>query len=293
MPVYAQHYRRWMGQTTPRWLRWTVITRYHLRQLFTGKGRLALIALLVLSGAVHLTFLAIIYILANAELLSFLGQVKLPEVNAEFFIYPFVPQGFIVGLLTLIVGSGLIADDRRDNAVPLYLSKPLTPTEYLVGKCGVLAVFTLAVTAVPVNLLFLFEVLVHGGRAFFKAHWWLPLSITSFSVVITALCGAVILMASSLVKKGSLAGVFAIGLFIGHNVLTGILVSSFRNEKLMRLSLQFDLHRLGLWLFGLDDSPTAGAYPFSGQSAGLVILTVIVVCLAIARWRIRPVEVVK
>jgi len=281
----------------PQWRRWVVIARYHLRQLFAGKGRNALIALLVIAGAIHLVFLAIIYILANQDLLALYGirARDLPRINREFFLYPLMAQGFIVGLLTLIVGSGLIADDRRDNAIALYLSKPLTPIEYLLGKFSVLAVFILAVTAVPVNILFAFEVLMHGGWAFLKAHWWLPLSITLFSLVIAAFCGAVILMASSLVKRGALAGVLVIGLFVGHNVLAGILGDIYHTRKLMMLSLQFDFYRLGLGMLGVKAAESAAVrhLAFTGSEAASVILVVTAVCLAIVWWRIRPVEVVK
>ena len=297
MPVYAQHYRLWAGRPTARWLRWTVITRYHLRQLFGGKGRYPLIVLLNLSAAAHLVFLALIYVMANSDLLAFWGiPIKhLPRVNREFFVNMFIPQGFICGLLTLMVGSGLIADDRRDNAIPLYLSKPLTPIEYVLGKFATLAFFLLAVTAVPINLLFLCEVLMHGGWAFLKANWWLPLGITAYSMTIALLCGAVILMASSLVKKAALAGVLVIGLFVGHNILAGVLGEMFRNKRLMMASLQFDLFRAGLWLLGVspNDSRAVRNFAFSGPEALAVVLAVIAVCWTIVWWRVRPVEVVK
>jgi ABC-type transport system involved in multi-copper enzyme maturation permease subunit len=41
---------------------------------------------------------------------------------------------FFVVLLALFVGSGLIADDLRSRALPLYLSRPLHPFDYYLGK---------------------------------------------------------------------------------------------------------------------------------------------------------------
>jgi ABC-type transport system involved in multi-copper enzyme maturation permease subunit len=296
MPIYDQHYRLWTGKTTPRWLRWTVITRYHLRLLFAGKTRYPVHLLLSISLVINVVFLAIIYIWANPLLFVFLRipQEHFLKIDAVFFFYPFMPLGFVIGLLTLVVGSNLIADDRRDNALPLYLSKPLAPTEYLFGKLAVPAVFILGMTALPINLLFLIEVLIHGGWAFLKANWWLPLSITAYSALIAALCSVVILMASSLVKKGALAGVLVIGMFVGHNILAGIVEEmSGHNRFFQVLSLQFDLLRVGYWLFGTSDSPPVRHFRFSGPEAALVILGVIVVCYAILRSRIRAVEVVK
>lgn len=294
MPVYEQHYRLWTGQPQPRWLRWSVITRYHVRQLFSGKGRVGLVILLVISGAIHLGFLSVIYGLSNEELLASFGipTERLWKVNAKFFLGAFLPQSILVALLALIVGSGLIAEDRRDNAIPLYLSRPLTPVEYLLGKFGVLAAFILGITAVPINLLFVLEVAIHGGWEFFRQYWWLPLSITFYSLLITALTGAVILMASSLVNKSALAGVLVIGLFIGHHVLASAIAIGFGNLKLLVFSLQLDMVRVGLWLFGIEIEGI-GPLSMSGHSATLIILAVTAACLAIVWRRIRPVEVVK
>ena len=51
--------------------------------------------------------------------------------------------------ITVYVGSGLIANDRRANALQIYLSKPLTRTEYVLGKLAVLMTFLLLVTWIP------------------------------------------------------------------------------------------------------------------------------------------------
>ena len=271
-----------------------MITRYHLRELFTGKGRVTLILLLVVSGVLHLGFLGVIYLLSNLDILALfrIPTQALPKIEGEFFLTAFAVQSVFVGLLSLIVGSGLIADDRRDNTIPLYLSKPLTAGEYILGKFAVLAVFILGITAAPINLLFSFEVLIHGGWEFLKEYWWLPLSITAYSLLVTGLCGAAMLMASSLVTKGSLAGVVAIGLYIGHNAVAGMFSEATSSTKALVFSLHYDLMRAGFWLF---DLPIEKQMPrgVSGPAAALMILAVTVVCLAVVWWRVRPVEVVK
>ena len=290
VPIYDQHYHPWPGCPRPRWLRWTVITRYHLRGLFESKGRNGLILLLLIAGVIQLVFLMMIYLSANKSILDTYGisASQLVPIDNRFFLYPIMYESLIIGFLTLIVGSGLIADDRRDNAIPLYLSKPLTPLEYLLGKFGVVAFFVLAITAVPVNFLFVFEVLTDGGWAFLKKYWWLPFSITSLSLAVTAVCGSIILLASSLVKKGAIAAVIVIGLFVGHNVMVGVIESSLGVSRLKILSIQFNLHGLGLWLFGVRDAPELQFYGFSGPQAALVLLALVAVCWVVLWWRVRP-----
>ena len=295
MPIYDQHYRLWQGRPQPRWLRWSVITRYHLRLLFTGKGRNALLILLFVMGMIHFVFLMIIYLYSNPDLMSLLRVPvnELMRIDAHFFLRPLLEVVFPLAFLILIVGSGLIADDRRDNAIPFYLSKPLTPAEYLLGKAGVIAFFVLAVTLVPVNLLFVFEVLMHGGRAFLVQYWWLPLAISALSVLIAALAVAIMLLASSLVKKAALAGVIVVGFLIGHNVIVKVLGENFRSERFELFSLPFDVQRVAFWLFGLEDIAQQRGYVMTGPQALQVLLVVTGVCLLLVWWRIRPVEVVK
>ncbi len=295
MPVYDQQYHPWAGKPQPRWRRWSVITRYHLTLLFTGKGRNHLVTLLVIAGFIHFCFLAYVYIMANRQILQqyAIPVERLPSINAQFFLTEIMAQSLTVALLALIMGAGLIADDRRDNALPLYLSKPLTVAEYLLGKLGVLALPILGVTAVPTLLVFGLHCLGEGGKDFILTYWRLPFAIVALSVLIALFCGTLMLMASSLVKKGAIAGGMVVGLFIGHNVLAGVLSGILESRKYMILSLQFDFHRLGLWLFGLEHLAEARHYPFSGSAAGAVIVAATALCWAILWRQVRPVEVVK
>ena len=36
--------------------------------------------------------------------------------------------------MTVYVGAGIVANDRRANALQIYLAKPLTRVEYVAGK---------------------------------------------------------------------------------------------------------------------------------------------------------------
>ena len=58
-------------------------------------------------------------------------------------------QDIFVFFVTVYVGAGLIANDRRANALQIYLSKPLTRAEYIFGKLAILMTFLLLVTWVP------------------------------------------------------------------------------------------------------------------------------------------------
>ena len=69
-------------------------------------------------------------------------------------------QEIFVFFITVYVGAGLIANDRRANALQIYLSKPLTRAEYVFGKLAILMAFLLLVTWVPAIVLLIVQILV-------------------------------------------------------------------------------------------------------------------------------------
>ena len=83
--------------------------------------------------------------------------------TAETFREFLEQQDFFVFVITIYVGAGLIANDRRANALQIYLSKPLMRTEYIAGKAAVLFAFLLLVTLVPAMLLLLLQVIFAGS----------------------------------------------------------------------------------------------------------------------------------
>ena len=58
-------------------------------------------------------------------------------------------------LLSIFGGAGLIANDLRTGAILVYLSRPLTRRDYVLGKLGVLLALNLSVTLLPGLVLYL------------------------------------------------------------------------------------------------------------------------------------------
>ena len=73
-----------------------------------------------------------IYAAANLPQAAFLAPT--PETFRQFL----EQQQTFVFFVTVYVGAGLIANDRRANALQIYLSKPLTRAEYVFGKLAIL-----------------------------------------------------------------------------------------------------------------------------------------------------------
>ncbi len=144
----------------------------------TFLGKKAFIGLLLLSWLPFIGRAAQIYAAASVP-----QAAALLQVSAGTFKDFLDQQSILVFFITVYVGSGLIANDRRANALQIYLSKPLSRLEYVFGKLAILMVFLLLVTGVPGIVLLLLQIVFTGDLAFFRANIHLLPAITLFSLI--------------------------------------------------------------------------------------------------------------
>jgi ABC-2 type transport system permease protein len=168
MAVYKRNYGRFRGELTPEWSRFLILPRYAFREVFHNRGFLVFFTLCF---ALPFAGLLIIYLHHNLAALKFmnlpLDQLKeaLP-INATFFRRGLEFQGSFAFLLALAIGPALIAPDLRNNGLPLYLSRPFSRTEYVLGKMMVLVMLMSLITWIPGLLLFLFQSYLEGAGWF-------------------------------------------------------------------------------------------------------------------------------
>src|SRR5947207_3005258 len=172
MPIHDQGYRRYKGTRTPRGHGWAVITMAGLRTFLRKRQFLALLVLAWLPFVVRTVQ---IYAAANFPQMAFIAP------TAETFRQFLSQQDPFVFFVTVYVGAGLIANDRRANALQIYLSKPLTRGEYVLGKMSILMTFLMAVTWVPAIVLLIVQIAFAGNFTFFKSNMYLFPAITIFA----------------------------------------------------------------------------------------------------------------
>jgi ABC-2 type transport system permease protein len=162
MAVYKRTYKPYEGPVTHAPSRFFVITRYALETLLSSR---LLIGLLVAAYGFPLFALAAIYLHHNLGALTALriSPESLIPIDNEFFSIFLSVQGGFAFLLTAYAGPGLISPDLTNNALPLYLSRPITRTEYVLGKMAVLAFPLSCVTWIPGLVLFLIQAGLAGG----------------------------------------------------------------------------------------------------------------------------------
>jgi ABC-2 type transport system permease protein len=127
-------------------------------------------------------------------------------------------------LIALIAGAGSIAADNRANALLVYLSKPLTKGDYLLGKwVGVfLAIFSVAF--IPGFILWTFLAFSYSSDGFFKDDPWLLLHFVLAAAVQGVIHASLILGFSAWSKSASMAGaIYAAVYFVGNIIVGGII----------------------------------------------------------------------
>ena len=138
-------------------------------------------------------------------------QVAFLAPTAQTFREFLEQQNPFVFFVTIYVGAGLIANDRRANALQIYLSKPLTRVEYVAGKAATLVAFLLSSPGCRRMLLLVMQVLFAGSFAFMQKNLFLFPAITVFAFLQVLLATFTMLALSSLSKSSRFVGVMYAG----------------------------------------------------------------------------------
>lgn len=278
MPIHDQGYRRYVGRREPHGRTWWVIAKAGLMERLRERKFLGLLLFAWLPFLVRSVQL---YVAANYSQASFLAP------SASTFREFLDQQGIFVFFITLYVGSGLIANDRRANALQIYLSKPLTRIEYVVGKLVTLVIFLTAVTWVPAMLLLVMQMLFAGNLAFLRANLFLFPAVTLFSAVLVLVSAFSMLALSSLSKSRRFVAVMYAGLIFFTAAMYQALRGMTGSRAWAVISPGDVLEVMSAVIFR---SPGPRSIPFA--VAVLVVLILLGASVLVLERRVRGVEVV-
>lgn len=281
MPIYEQAYRPYEAREPLRRARFWPITREALRLLLAKRAFLALLALC------WLPFFGFVIYMYGVTRFGEAGRM-LPmdgRLFAQFFDWQ-IPLAL---LLTTFGGAGLIANDLRTGAILVYLSRPLTRLDYVLGKLSVLLALNLSVTLAPGLLLY------GAGLALAPEHYlkwslaFLGPAAAAQGLLVSLVLSLVALAVSALCRSARVAGLGFFSLLVGLEMVRGVLRLVVEWPAAAAVSLQGDLRALGRALFGVT-APRWEALPPS--YAGLALAVACAGCLLVLRSRVRAVEIV-
>ena len=164
MAVYKKTYRPYEGALTPGWSRFLVIPRYAFEE-FHGKRFLSIFFLA--SFIYPLICALIIYVQHNASALNLLGVQGargLISINVTFFMSLLGWQSMLALFLASFIGPGQVSPDLANNALSLYLARPFSRVEYVLGKMSVLAILMSLMTWIPGLLCFALQSYLEGWQ---------------------------------------------------------------------------------------------------------------------------------
>jgi len=210
MAVHRRTYRPYAGTLTgPAW-RFLVMARYAALDLL--ESRLVLVFLVV----AYIPFLVecgLVFVANNAVARALLGmQGASPlDIDAAFFLRALRVQGFLAFVLAAAVGPGLVAPDLANGALPLYLSRPLSRTEYVAGKMAVLLGLLSFVTWIPNIAVYLLQASLADD--WLGGHLHLGRAILLGSLLWIAVIGLMALALSAMVRRRLVASLLMCALF--------------------------------------------------------------------------------
>ncbi|OFW40564.1 MAG: hypothetical protein A3J29_05785 [Acidobacteria bacterium RIFCSPLOWO2_12_FULL_67_14b] len=278
MPIHDQGYRRYGGTRAAVGRAWQVMTRAGVMSIVSKRQ---FIGLMLFAWAPFVVRAVQIYVAANFQQASFLAPKG--ETFREFLDQ----QGAFVFFVTIYVGAGLIANDRRANALQLYLSKPMTRAEYIAGKLAILFIFLVGVTFLPAISLLLMQAIFAGSFTFVRNNLYLLPAITLFSLAQVLVASTTMLALSSMSKSGRFVAVMYAGLFFFTTALFNALRGITGRSSFAWLSPSAALEQLGDVIFRLEPR-----YQVSPAIAAVTVVVLIAGSLFILDRRVRGVEIV-
>ena len=278
MPIHDQSYRHYGGGKAAPGRSWTVIAWAGMRTFIKKR---AFMGLLLFALSPFIVRAVQMWISSNYPQASMLAP------TAETFRQFLEQQDFFVFIITVYVGAGLIANDRRANALQIYLSKPLMRSEYIAGKLAVLFGFLLLVTFVPAMLLLMLKVIFDGNFTFLKNNLFLVPAITTASLLQVSLAAFTMLALSSLSKSARYVGILYVGITFFTAAIYGALYAITGSSRVSWISIGANVSQVVDVIFRLKPR-----YATPWEVSLLVIIGLVAISISVLERRVRGVEVV-
>ncbi len=305
MVIHDRSYSRWKGDRTAPVKAVSVVFEAGVKRGATTIFRRKIPAILLILAAFgpFVFFLGAIlvraYLMGNAaqypEAAEFMAESEFGRMlvfTAEWvYSYMFVAQWPFVMAACVLIGAGLVAEDRRANALEMYLSRPITVRQYLVGKFTVIAFFVALITVIPAAILVFVQLSVSWSEQGEMARLAGLFGRTVVSGALwVALPALTILTASSLADRARNAAILWIGVIVMLEfVVSNILREVFNVDAFWLLQIGFNIRQV-MNLVLDNDVDLVTTVPV--WQSGLVLLAWVALCVRTLRARVKPVEVV-
>ncbi len=295
MAVYQRSFRPYDGVLSAASTRFLVPARYALQDLFRSK---LFTIFTTLCFVFPLLCVFAIYLRHNADLLANLATAGIEfeewmPIDETFFGVFMRVQGMLAFFLVLFSGPRLVSRDLANNGLALYLCRPFSKAQYVLGKMTVLLLLMSAVTWIPGLLLWGLQAALEG------ASWGVANLRSAAALVIGSwvwmiVLGLLALAISAWVRWRPVAGFCLLLVFFGGIFFARAIELLFNTEWGYLFDLHHTIRRIWTDLFATPAPFFFGRpldLPIWSSWAALAIL--LGLSLLLLSRRIRAYQVVK
>jgi len=223
-PIADLSYRNYDGPLEPPVYRWWAIARASMQLSLKKKG---FWVWAVLSGYWYFFLMIGFYFVDNFIPSNMDVNGKNPVFQQiiwkDQFLNAFGISQLLLFIIALMLGAGAIANDNRAKALLVYLSKPCSRLDYVVGKWfGIFLPITLA-TLIPTAFFYTYCAMTYRSYGFISDDPTLALRLIVMCFIPGIFHASLALGVSSLFDQGRLAGATYAGLYFIPWFITNVM----------------------------------------------------------------------
>lgn len=304
-PIADLSYRNYDGPLHSRAIRWWTVALANIRIVRRKPG----FWILALFAALPYVFTILSLYFSRGMSSPFGGSAQ--KINYAMHHFTALQgQQFFIFLMSLLVGTSSIAADNRANALLVYLSKPITKGDYLLGKWMGIFLILYGVCLVPALALYTYCAFSYSGEGFFKDAPMLILRLALACAVPAVVHTSLLIGFSAWSKTPRIAGAMYASVYLVVGIIMQI-VGGLQFKKHPDLSNQIQHASISGAIEGLaqniynvtleivrvqrrnpDFTPVKIEPPSLWLALGLTV-GLVVIGVAAARAKIKAVEVVR
>lgn len=307
-PIADLTYRDYNGPLHTRAIRWWIVAAAGMRMVVRKPGFWIVAALALLPHV----FAGLLMYVESQGMLRSMGMMPTYPADQKYaaqFFGALKGQWLWMFTIAMMVGAGSIAADNRANALLVYLAKPLTKGDYLLGKWMGIFLMVYAVALVPAVVLYLFCLISFLDNGFLKNEPWLFMRVLGASAIPAAIHASLLVGFSAWSKTPRIAGAAYAALYLMGNTISFVIwLIRYRGDQgegilVRHLSVNGIIDGLAQNLYGLTLLVPTGhrrrGFEIIAQDPPLLWAmlliggTVVVLGIAAARAKINAVEVIR
>lgn len=293
-PIADLSYRTYDGPKSIGRYRWWPIVKSGIRVNLRKKFFWVLVGF----ACIPYAFLMLTLFLQSSAPSDWFMNTTYPALLAGTF-----SNWFFSLFIALFVGAGSIAADNRSNALQVYLAKPITKRDYLIGKWLTIFLLVFSVTFAPMFVTTLYAAFSEGIDKFISSYPALFFVIFLLSALPAAIHASMLVGVSAWSKTPWIAGLIYVGIIVFSNTSCEIFraisagqVSRRVDRTIEQMNPMDSISALGASILNVEPR-SIGQFrrrrlPYWEPILGLYLFSCIA-GIAFASVRIRAVEVIE